>query len=139
MQQWPSLLVISAHLTALSALALTHPLLQLIGRDPEFLVVHQLGGRGVLAFVILMLLLVPAVAIALAWFLRRLAPAAYRWFVAVYVGGAATALVLQGVGGTPVIGSGFAAVLVAVVAGMLTATVYFSSTVSRSFVTALSP
>ena len=139
MQQWPSLLVVSIHMTALSALALTHPLLQLIGRDPEFLVVHQLGGRGVVAFVALMLLLIPAVAIALAWILRRLAPAASRWFVAVSVGASATALALQGTLGTPVVGTGFAALVVGAVAGMVAGVVYFRSAVARSFVTALSP
>ena len=136
---WPSGRVVAVHLTALSALAITHPLLQLIGRDPEFLLVHQVDGAGVFVFVALLLLVTPGLAVATAWIFRRLSLRGYRGFVGLCIGAAAAALALQALRGVPLIGAGIASLAAAVFIGLAAGLVYGRSALARSFVTALSP
>jgi hypothetical protein len=72
MKNWPSLRLIAAHLTALSALALVHPLLQLIAQNPEFFVAHGISGPEMVLIVVLLLTVPPCIALLLAAMFRGL-------------------------------------------------------------------
>ena len=76
----PSLLVGSAHLAALWALAFAEPLFDLLGRNPDFFVARGNSGADIVAFALIFALLPPlamlAVEAAAMWFDRRL-----RWAI----------------------------------------------------------
>ena len=66
--------VVPVQVAALAALALTHPLLEVLGRSPEFFVAQRLEGAGLAAFVAVVAGLVPALFAAVAWAAGRLGP-----------------------------------------------------------------
>ncbi len=53
---------VALHVAALAALALTHPLLEVIGSQPEFLVAHEVSPLGAVALLVALAGLLPAAA-----------------------------------------------------------------------------
>jgi hypothetical protein len=93
----PSLLVGSAHLAALWALAFAEPLLDLLGRNPDFFVARGNSSGDIIAFALIFSLVPPLVMLAVEavamWFDRGLRWAIHVGFVALL--GAAIALQVE--------------------------------------------
>ncbi len=73
----------AAHVLALSSLAVTVPLLSLLGQNPTFFVAHGSGPGEVLSVALLAALVVPAVLLVIELVLGRLRP---RWDWPVHLG-----------------------------------------------------
>lgn len=127
-------------LTALSGLGVAQPLLDVIGRSPDFFFFHGAGATGALALVAVVVLVPPV----LLWGVELLAglagPAARRWTHLVLLGGLAALLAVQvgksltGARGTPLM-----AVAVAVAAAAVVAYTRFSVTRQVLRVAAIGP
>ena len=85
----------AAHLIALTSLAVTQPLLDVLGQNPTFFVAHGAGRAQILLVVLLAVLVVPAVLIALEVLVRVARP---RWAWPLHLGlvAALAALVAAG-------------------------------------------
>lgn len=79
----PTLLVGSAHLAALWALAFAEPLFDLLGRNPDFFVARGNSGADIVAFALIFALVPPLVMLAVEAAAMRFDPA-LRW--AIHVG-----------------------------------------------------
>ena len=85
------------HVLALFALAVSYPLLDMLGRSPEFFVAQRLEGRDLWAFVALVSVGVPLVLVLLAWVAGRLGGRTASWTVGTLRALLAAAVVLQAI------------------------------------------
>ena len=104
------------HILALFPLAVTYPLLELLGRSPEFFVAHRLEGRDLAAFVLLVAVVAPLLVVLVAWAAGRLGATLSSWAVGFVRALLAAVIVLQAVRHLPA--PGWALVLAAVAAGI---------------------
>ena len=129
-------LLAGAHLLALSAFALAQPLLDLLARTPEFFVVRGSTQGEIVTFALVLVLLPPAVLLALE-LLARLAgrrPAAALHLV--FVGLLSAAVAVQVVK-RALEGPGILLVAVALALGAAAALAYARVAAVRSFLTLL--
>jgi hypothetical protein len=125
------------HVVALFSLAITYPLLELLGRSPEFFVAHRLEGLDLAVFVLVVAAALPAGVVLLAW-AAGLASGRLR---AGLISGTrallAAAIVLQAVRHLPLPGGALVAIALAAGA-LLEAGLWFAAPV-RLFVALLAP
>lgn len=107
--------VVPVQVAALAALAITHPLLEVLGRSPEFFVAHRLEGADLAAFVLVVAGILPALIAAFAWAAGRLGPRPLSVVAGVTRPLLAAAVVLQAVRHLPA--PGVVLVLAALAAG----------------------
>ncbi len=121
-------------LAALACFALAAPLLDLLGRNPEFLVAHRVEGPGVAALALALAWGLPALAASVVLVAQRLAPAAAGGLQAVAVAAlvalAALAPLARGLGAGP-------AAALALAAGAAAGIAYRRLAPVRLFTTAL--
>ena len=132
-----SMLVGGLQLAGLSAFALAQPLFDLLGRNPEFFVAHD-STRGDIVLFALALTVGPPAALLLVEALARVAGRRPRAAVhLLFVAGLTALIALQALKrlGWPAA----LLILAAALVGVAAAGVYARVTVSRSFLTALSP
>lgn len=86
----------AAHVLALSSLAVTEPVLSVLGQNPTFFVAHGSGPGQVLLVAVLAAAVVPAILIPLELVVGRLRPA-WAWPLHLVIVGALVALVAAGV------------------------------------------
>jgi hypothetical protein len=131
-------LVHGAHLTVLSCFALAEPLLDILGRNPEFFSVRRSTSREIVLFALFVVFVPPAVLLAaellVRLFSRRAAEALHVFFVA----GLVAVIVLHALTNRVSI-SGVAALVVAAAVGVLGALLYRRSAPVGSFLTVLAP
>ncbi len=109
--------MVPIQVAALVALAVGYPLLEVLGRSPEFFVAQRLEGADLAAFVLLVAGVLPALAGLAAWVAGRLGPRLLSVVAGVMRPLLATAIVLQAIRGLPA--PGLVLVLLAFAAGVL--------------------
>ncbi len=112
----PGRRVALVHILALFALAVSYPLLDMLGRSPEFFVAQRLEGRDLWAFVALVSVAVPLLFVLLAWVAGRLGGWTASWSVGALRALLAAAVVLQAIRHLPA--PGWVLALAAVAAGL---------------------
>jgi hypothetical protein len=132
----PSLL--GLHVLTLSCLAFAHPLLDLLGRSAEFLVIRRLGAIEVFALTGALLLVVPLPILVVALVSERFGRTPGRVVNGMIIAALFALIVLRMVSATGLAG-GVVAVVVAILAGSGAGIAYQRSAPVRSFVTWLSP
>lgn len=126
------------HLWVLTAFAVAQPLFDLLSRQPEFLVAHQVERFGLLALTLALVVLLPVGPIALGWAGRRISPRAGRSVHLLQIALLVALIVL------PVLGRlqappGLLLVLTALGIGALSAFYYAHLPTVRSFLSVLGP
>ena len=125
------------HILALFSLAVTYPLLEVLGRSPEFFVAHRLEGLDLAAFVLLLAGAAPALAVLAAWLAGRLGPRLLAWVTGVMRALLAAAVVLQAVRHVPL--PGYVLVAIALASGAVIDLACRRFSAVRLFVAMLSP
>ena len=125
------------HVLGLWALAVGHPLLDLLGRSPEFFVAHRAGSTEILLLVVVLLLVVPLPFMAAVWVVVRLRPGLRSWAIGALVAALVGALAVHGLKRTDV-NIWTTAFSVAAGAGIIFAVAYVRIAALRTFLTVLS-
>ncbi|MFA6958677.1 MAG: sulfatase-like hydrolase/transferase [Thermoanaerobaculia bacterium] len=126
------------HIVTLSCLAFAVPLLDLIGRSPEFLVIRRVGAIELAGLLGLMLLVAPLPFLAIAYGAGRFGANAGRAAGAAMVGALSCLVALRLTAASRHL-DGAAALAVAAIAGLAAALLHHRHAAFRSFVTWLSP
>ena len=125
------------HVLALFALAVSYPLLDMLGRSPEFFVAQRLEGRDLWVFLALVSVAAPLLFVLLAWVAGRLGGWAASCTVGTLRTLLAAAVVLQAIRHLPAPGWGLA--LASVAAGLAVEAGCRRSSSVRLFVALLVP
>lgn len=126
------------HIVTLSCLAFAQPILDLIGRSAEFLVIRRIGAADVAILLGVTLLVVPLPFVAIVFASSRAGNAIARTGVAIVVGFLAALIALR-VETAAALLDGYPALGVAACAGIAIGILYRRRPLFRSFVTFLSP
>ena len=125
------------HIVALFSLAVSYPLLEMLGRSPEFFVAHRLEGPDLAAFVLIVAGAVPLLLVIVTWLAGRVSARLSSTVIGVVRPLLAASVVLQAVRHLPA--PGWVLVLAALTAGsVVEAGCRLASTV-RLFVALLVP
>lgn len=125
------------HLVALFSLAVAYPLLELLGRSPEFFVAHRLEERDLAVFVLIVAAVLPLLLVAVAWLAGRLSGRVGSAVVGFLRPLLAAAIVLMAVRHLPA--PGWVLVLVALAAGVAVEAACRLTPAARLFVALLVP
>ena len=126
------------HLVALSSFAVAQPLLDLLGRNPEFFVARRSSTADIVLFAILVIVIPSAVVLAIAAVARFGGERVWRPTVVVLVGLLA-ALVVLPIAKRALDDSPRKALAIALVAGGVVALLYLRAVAARLFLTFLIP
>lgn len=126
------------HVLTLSCLAFAHPILDLLGRTAEFLVIRRIGPLDLFTLLGLLLVVVPLPFVALAILGERIGGRAGRIVSGVVIGLLAGLIALRIESAANLL-DGLPAVAAAAIAGLCAGALYPRFTTFRSFVTYLSP
>jgi sulfatase-like protein len=131
-------LINGAQLAVLSGFALAQPLLDILGRNPEFFAIRRSTSSEIVLFALFLVLVPPAAFLAAELLVslvnRRAASALHLVFVA----GLVAVVVMHALANGSAL-SGVGALVVAAVVGALGALLYSQAGVVRSFLTVLAP
>ncbi|WBB98974.1 sulfatase-like hydrolase/transferase [Solwaraspora sp. WMMA2080] len=117
-------------LIALCGLVVTQPLLDVIGRSPDFFFFHGAGPAAVLALVAVIVLVPPVLLWGLGWLIGLAGPAVRRWTHLIVLGGLTVLLMVQ-IAKALIDVRGPLLVLLAAVAATVLLAGYVRSTVAR--------
>jgi hypothetical protein len=126
-----------AHLAALSAFALAQPLFDLLGESPEFFAVRGSSRWDIVLFALAVILLPPAVLVAIEAIAGLVSRPLQRAAQLVFVGAGAAVIALQVLKDTAGLTSTGAIVGLAALAGAAVALLYRRAPLVRSFLTVL--
>ncbi len=125
------------HLAALWAFAFVQPLLDLLGREPQFFVARGNTGADIVLYALAFTVLPPALMALAVWLAGRVRPALGEGLMVVLVGALVAAILLPPAG--DLLGGSAASVAVAVILGAGAAVLYVRAAAARTFLTVLSP
>ncbi|MGZ4256370.1 MAG: sulfatase-like hydrolase/transferase [Gaiellaceae bacterium] len=131
-------LVHGARLTVLSCFALAEPLLDILGRNPEFFSVRRSTSTQIVLFALFLVLVPPAVLLAAELLVRVFSRHAADVLHVGFVAGLVAVIVLHALTNRSSL-SGASALVVAAVVGLLGALLYRLSSPVGSFLTVLAP
>ncbi|MCM2315000.1 MAG: sulfatase-like hydrolase/transferase, partial [Thermoanaerobaculia bacterium] len=126
------------HALTLSCLAFTQPILDLLGRTAEFLVIRRIGPLDLFTLLGLLVVVVPLPFVVIVILGERMGGKTGRILVGVVIGLLAGLVALRIESAASLL-DGLPAVVAAVFAGLCAAVLYLRYTTFRSFVTYLSP
>ncbi len=125
------------HLAALWAFAFVQPLLDLLGREPQFFVARGNTGADIVLYALAFTVVPPALMALAVWLAGRIRPAVGEAVMVVLVGALVAAILLPPAG--DLLGGSAASVAVAVILGAGAALLYARAAAARTFLTVLSP
>ena len=125
------------HLAALWAFAFVQPLLDLLGREPQFFVARGNTGADIVLYALAFTVIPPALMALAVWLAGRVRPALGEAVMVVMVGALVAAILLPPAG--DLLGGSAASVAVAVILGAGAALLYARAAAARTFLTVLSP
>ena len=125
------------HLAALWAFAFVQPLLDLLGREPQFFVARGNTGADIVLYALAFTVVPPALMALAVWLAGRVRPALGEGLMVVLVGALVAAILLPPAG--DLLGGSAASVAVAVILGAGAALLYARAAAARTFLTVLSP
>ena len=125
------------HLAALWAFAFVQPLLDLLGREPQFFVARGNTGADIVLYALAFTVVPPALMALAVWLAGRVRPALGEAVMVVMVGALVAAILLPPAG--DLLGGSAASVAVAVILGAGAALLYARAAAARTFLTVLSP
>ena len=125
------------HLAALWAFAFVQPLLDLLGREPQFFVARGNTGADIVLYALAFTVVPPALMALAVWLAGRVRPAFGDGLQVVLVGLLITAVLLPPAG--DLLGGSAASVAVAALVGAGAALLYARAAPARTFLTVLSP
>jgi hypothetical protein len=127
-----------AQLAVLSSFALAEPLLDILGRNPEFFAVRRSTSAQIVLFALALVLVPPAVLLAVELLVGLASRPAARVLHLVFVAGLAALVVLHALAKRDAL-SGVDALVVAATGGVVSALLYQYASPVRSFLTVLVP
>ena len=127
-----------AHLAVLSAFALAEPLLDILGRNPEFFAIRRSTSSEIVLFALFLVLVPPAAFLAAELLVGMASRVAAEALHLLFVAGLVAMIVLHALTKANSL-SGVTALVVAAVGGALGALLYRQLTLVRSFLTVLAP
>lgn len=125
------------HLAALWAFAFVQPLLDLLGREPQFFVARGNTGADIVLYALAFTVIPPALMSLAVWLAGRVRPALGEAVMVFFVGALVAAILLPPAG--DLLGGSAASVAVAVILGAGAALLYAQAAAARTFLTVLSP
>jgi hypothetical protein len=131
-------LVHGARLTVLSCFALAEPLLDILGRNPEFFSVRRSTSTQIVLFALFVVFVPPALLLALELLVRVFSRRAADLLHVFFVAGLVAVIVLHALTNRASI-SGASALVIAAAVGVLGALLYQRSSPVGSFLTVLAP